>query len=307
MLVRLAAHLDPATILLDTCNWQGSADVLQRAQPLIDRKHSANVCGMGRVLVERRRVDIPRAAAVAAAVMLASAIASPAAAQSNLGDGPLVGFESASVQPSHSSADKLLKVEPRTGNFTATNASLAELVAFAYGVRIDQIVDLPVWTAAPRYDVEGRAPKKVANRDVKLLVEDVRPLVAGLLVDFFSLEAHRVRSPIYYVLEQAAGGIRLRASPDQRAAPGVLAQSGAGIAGQRVSIGSLVAALEPLVGRHVVVLPGTAPARLYDIDFRWDTHERDPQKLAPALEQQLGLKLHAVELELVVVDRATEL
>lgn len=114
------------------------------------------------------------------------------------------------MRPSHASAGKPLEVEPRTGNFTATKVSLAELVAFAYGVRIDQVVDLPEWNAAPRYDVEGRAPRQLAGRDLQQLVEDVRPLVAGLLIDFFSLEAHRIRSPIYYVLEQTAGDIRLR-------------------------------------------------------------------------------------------------
>ena len=256
-----------------------------------------------------RRVGTLRAAAIAA--MLASAHTSPAAAQSKLGDGPLEAFESASVQPSHPSAGKLLEVEPHTGNFTASNVSLAELIAFAYGVRTDQIVDLPAWAAAPRYDVDGRAPKELAGRDGQRLVEGVRPLVAGLLVDFFSLEAYRSQSPIYYVLEQAAGGVRLRASADQRTAPGSLVPSGAGLAGERVSIGDFVTALEQLVGRpalnNTVVADPVLATRLYDVDFRWDTGQNDPQKLAAELERQLGLALRVVQLELVIVEGATEL
>jgi uncharacterized protein (TIGR03435 family) len=173
-------------------------------------------------------------------------------------------------------------------------------------VRIDQIVGIPAWAGAPRYDVQGRAPKELAGRNAQLLVEDVRPLVAGLLLDFFSLEAHRSESPIYYVLEPAAGGVLLRASADQRAAPGSLAPRGAGLAGERVSIGNLVRELELLVG-HTVLNQTFLHSRLYDIDFRWDTHQRDPKKLAAEIERQLGLKLRVVQFELLIVDRATEL
>ncbi|HZF28668.1 MAG TPA: TIGR03435 family protein [Gammaproteobacteria bacterium] len=250
-----------------------------------------------------RRVGVSRAAAIA--VVLVSAHGSPAAGQRSIGEGPLKAFESASVQPSHPAAEKLLKVEPRTGNFAASNASLAELVAFAYDVRTDQIVDLPAWAAAPRYQVEARAPKDLAGRHGQPLVEDVRPLVAGLLVDYFSLDAHRIQSPIYYLLDQADGGVRLRDSADQWAAPGFLAPSGAGFAGQRVRTRDIGTALEPLVGRPVIDHTGLYTR--YDVDFRWDTHERDAQKLTAELERQLGLTLRVVQVELLIVDRATEL
>jgi uncharacterized protein (TIGR03435 family) len=248
-----------------------------------------------------RRAPLHVIALLAGGALVAAA---PATAQPRLGDEPLVAFEAARVEPSRS-ASKRLEVERRTGNFTARNASLADLIAFAYGVRTDQIVDLPAWAAAPRYDVEGRAPKQLAGRDAKQLAEDVRPLIAGLLVDYFSLEAHRSQSPIYYVLEPAAGGVLLRASTDQRAAPGSLAQSSAGMAGQRVRIGSLATALEALLDRPVLnqsVLYG-----LYDVDFRWDARQHDPKTLAAELERQLGLTLRVVQFEVVVVERAMEL
>jgi uncharacterized protein (TIGR03435 family) len=251
-----------------------------------------------------RRAPVHVIAMLAGSALLAAAPGAPATAQPRLGNQPLVAFEAARVDPSHSPS-KRLEVERHTGNFIANNASLAELIAFAYGVRTDQVIDLPAWAAGPRYDVEGRAPTELAGRDVKVLVEDVRPLVAGLLVDYFSLEAHRSQSPIYYVLEPAAGGVLLRASTDQRAAPGSLAQSAAGMAGQRVRIGSLVTALESLLERPVLnqsVLYG-----LYDVDFRWDPRQHDSEQLAAELERQLGLTLRVVQFELVVVDRATEL
>ena len=246
-----------------------------------------------------------RAGAFAIAVVLAVAPSSPTAAQQHLGDEPLEAFESQLVQASRPGTDKKLDVEPGTGDFTASNVSLADLVAFAYDVRIDQIVGMPVWAGAPRYDVQGRAPKELAGRDAQLLVEAVRPLVAGLLVDFFALEAHRSESPIYYILEPAAGGVLLRASANQRAAPGSLAARGTGLAGERVRIGNLVTELELLVGR--TVLNQTLLYGLYDIDFRWDTSQRDPKKLAAEIERQLGLRLRAEQYELLIVDRATQL
>lgn len=246
-----------------------------------------------------------RAGAFAIAVMLAMAQTSPAAAQRLFGDDALEAFESESVRPSDPAAAKKLEVDPRTGNFTASNVSLAELVAFAYGVRMDQIVGMPPWAEAPRYRVEGRAPKEFAGREARQLVEDVRPLVAGLLVDFFSLEAHRSQQPIYYVLGQVAGGTLLRASADQRAAPRVVAQNDTGLAGQDVRIASFVMALEPWVGRPV--LNQTALYGLYDVDFRRNASERNQQKLAAEIERQLGLTLRVVQYELLIVDHATEL
>ena len=245
------------------------------------------------------------AGAFAIAVVLAVALGRSASAQQHLGVEPLEAFESQLVQTSRPEADKRLDVEPGTGNFTASNVSLADLVAFAYDVRIDQIMGLPAWADAPRYDVQGRAPKELAGRDAQLLVKDVRPLVAGLLVDFFSLETHRSEAPIYYVLEPAADGVLLRASANQRAAPGSLATRGAGLVGERVRIGSLVTELELLVRR--TVLNQTQLYGLYDIDFRWDTSQRDPKKLAAEIERQLGLRLRVEQYELLIVDRATQL
>ncbi|HET7132084.1 MAG TPA: TIGR03435 family protein, partial [Gammaproteobacteria bacterium] len=225
------------------------------------------------------------AAGVGAAVQTA-----PAVAQPRVGDQPLVAFESALVEPSHPAGPKMLSVAPRTGEFTANNVSLAELVAFAYAVRLDQVVDLPAWAASSSYHVEAHPPKTLAGRDVELLVEDVRPLVAGLLLDYFGLEAHRGQSPLY-VLDQADGGSRLLESADQRSAPGPLTPSGSGLAGQRVRAVTIVAALEPLIGRPV--LNHTGLRKLYDVDFRFNLDEHDPGKLAAALQRQLGLTLRA--------------
>jgi uncharacterized protein (TIGR03435 family) len=151
--------------------------------------------------------------------------------------------------------------------------------------------------------VEGRAPKDLAGRDAQLLIEDVRPLVAGLLFDYFGLEAHRGQSPLY-VLDQADGGSRLRESGDQRGTPGVLAPNGAGLGGQRVRAVNIVMALEPLIGRPV--LDHTGLAKLYDVDFRWDPNEHDPRKLAAELQLQLGLTLRAVPVDVLIVDHASE-
>src|SRR6185503_10947634 len=129
-------------------------------------------------------------------------------------------FEAAVVEKSHPSSPKTLNVAPRTGNFTANNVSLAELVAFAYGVRLDQVVDLPAWAASSSYHVEAQAPADLAGHDALPLVEAVRPLVAGLLLDYFALEAHRGQSPLY-VLDQAGSGSRLPESADQQGTLGV--------------------------------------------------------------------------------------
>lgn len=246
----------------------------------------------------RRRVGI------ATAALAIAWSAPPAVAQRPVGDQPLRAFESAVVEQSHPASPKTLNVAPRTGDFTAENVSLAELVAFAYGVRLDQVVDLPAWAASSTYHVEAQAPRDLAGTDVQLLVEAVRPLVAGLLFDYFALEAHRGQSPLY-VLDQAGGGSRLRESADQRGAPGVVSPNASGLGGERVRSVNIVMALERLIGRPV--LDHTGLAKRYDVEFRWDANEHNPQKLAAELERQLGLTLRAVPVDVLIVDRATEL
>jgi uncharacterized protein (TIGR03435 family) len=254
------------------------------------------------VALRVRRCVSRASTALAIGATLASLQSSAAVAQ--VGDRPLQAFESSIVEPSHPAGPAMLNVAPRTGELTANNVSLAELVAFAYGVRIDQIVDLPAWARSSTYHVEAHPPKQLAGRDVQLSIEDVRPLVVGLLFDYFALEAHRGQSSLY-ILDRAGGGSRLRESADQQGTPGVIASSRAGLSGRRVRAVSFVAALEPLVGRPV--LNHTGLAKLYDVDFRWDANEHDPQKLAAELQRQLGLTLRTVPVDVVVVARATEL
>jgi uncharacterized protein (TIGR03435 family) len=239
-----------------------------------------------------------------ATLAVGATFAAPAAAQRAVGDQPLRAFETAVVEPSPAAGPKVLNVAPRTGDFTANNVSLAELVAFAYGVRLDQVVDLPAWAAATRYRVTAHAPDGFTDYDAPPLIEAVRPLVVGLLFDYFALEAHRGQSPLY-VLDQADGGSRLRESADQHGALGVLSPSPTGLSGQRVRAVNIGAALEPVIGRPV--LNHTGLAKLYDVDFQWDPKERDPQKLAAELQRQLGLTLRAVPVDVLVVDRVTEL
>ncbi|HEX5049428.1 MAG TPA: TIGR03435 family protein [Gammaproteobacteria bacterium] len=241
---------------------------------------------------------------VTAALVIGGWLAVPAIAQRAVGDRPLRAFESAVVEQSRPASPRTLNVAPRTGDFTAENVSLAELVAFAYGVRLDQVVDLPAWAASSTYHVQAQAPDDLEGTDVQLLVEAVRPLVAGLLFDYFALEAHRGQSPLY-VLDQAGGGSRLRESADQRGAPGVLAPNASGLGGERVRAVNIVMALESLIGRPV--LDHTGLAKRYDVDFRWDPNEHDPQQLAAELQRQLGLTLRAVPVDVLIVDRATEL
>src|SRR5262249_56512973 len=100
----------------------------------------------------------------------------------------------------------------------------------------------------------------------------------------------------------AGGGSGLRESADQRGAPGLLAPNASGLAGQRVRAVNIVTALEPLVGRPV--LNHTGLGKLYDIDFRWDPNDHDPQRLAPELERQLGPTLRAGPLDVLSVEPA---
>jgi uncharacterized protein (TIGR03435 family) len=90
-------------------------------------------------------------------------------------------FDVASVRPNETGGTTEIRQTPN-GRFTATNASLRELILRAYALHRSQIAGLPDWAATERYDIEARTSSPPADGPEALL-----PMLRTLLVERFRL------------------------------------------------------------------------------------------------------------------------
>jgi uncharacterized protein (TIGR03435 family) len=251
-----------------------------------------------------------------------------------------LAFEVASVKANTSGSPGYGISGPTPGEFTATNAPLARIISSAFGVRDDQMIALPGWTHADRYDIVAKYPS--GQRPTP---PQVAAMVQGLLSERFHLQTHNEtrQGAVYnlvlarrdgrlgprltphtfdcaaYLTEKSAKGDFVAATPFgdfPLCAPMIVANF---IRASVRPIAVLAAALAGKVGRPVIDQTGLAGT--YDFNLEWspeqrtspatqDTAARVPQpdeglSLFTALEEQLGLKLESTRgpLVVLVIDR----
>ena len=238
----------------------------------------------------------------------------------------LLAFEVASVK-ANGSGDRGVAISRTPSQFTTRNAPLARIIGYAFGVRDDQMMGVPAWSLAERFDITGKyfegsqpSPAQVAR------------MVRGLLVDRFKLETHtetREGSRFALVLARRDGRLGPKLKPHAFDCAAYLAKKSGDVAedGHKVwpplcappisspqriwasvrPIDALASAIARQVGRPVIDQTGLTGN--YDFDFAWspaqrtstatqDTVPRVPQpdealSLFTALEEQLGLKLES--------------
>ncbi len=133
-----------------------------------------------------------------------SAFMSPAQAQPDVGEGPLLAYESVSVLPSHPANGPILSVSDQTGALSARGVSLKRLVAFAYDVDPSRVVGGPAWVDSSYYEIEASGPAGTLGGDALSFVDQAREMLKGVLFDHFGLVAHK---------EQASLGPSARSAP----------------------------------------------------------------------------------------------
>jgi uncharacterized protein (TIGR03435 family) len=84
-------------------------------------------------------------------------------------------FDSASIKYSEAkNLDMSIGADLKRGRFSAINASLVDLLLWAYGIELKQIVGGPDWIKSMRFNVEGQAPKttrQYSRDDILLMVQ----------------------------------------------------------------------------------------------------------------------------------------
>lgn len=211
---------------------------------------------------------------------------------------PLV-FEAATVKP-NLSAGNLSKWDPdHHGNFKAENASLKNLIGFAYHVP-GLMISGPSWIESLRYDVNAKGTPEASDSQVAMMMQ-------GLLEERFRLRVHReAREMPVYFLEIANGGPKAPPADPSKPAPTSHLPSGAwSYLYMPGTLAAFAGNLSGFAGRPVIDLTGTAGT--YHFELWFNNHsESDGPDLFNALREELGLRLRSGRdsVEILVVDNA---
>ena len=177
--------------------------------------------------------------------------------------------------------------------FTASNVPLTVLISRAYGVAEAQIEGGPGWVHTDTWDIAARA-----DTPLEMTREQLRPCLKALLAERFQLMIHRyTRQGDVFSLEVAKNGPKLKEHLGPGAS-GIGASSGSGkasITGVKMTMARLAEYLAGQASRPV--LDNTGLKGEYDFRVEWSTDEPDSSGVSvfAALDEQLGLKLHAHE------------
>jgi uncharacterized protein (TIGR03435 family) len=201
--------------------------------------------------------------------------------------------------------------------FTAQNASLVDLMAFAYGVQKNQISGAVDWLDNDRYDVNAVPDQESASNPLQL-----RMMVQQLLTERFALTFHHdKRDMSAFVLTVAKGGQKLTPTQGTGDVPDVNFRPVAGgmmmniLDGNMKSLTSVlqIAVLDrPVIDQtgltgsfdmHVTFLPDETQFHGRPMGMSADAANAAPS-LFDALQQQLGLKLTAAKtaVDVIVID-----
>ena len=189
---------------------------------------------------------------------------------------------------------------PQHGNFTAENASLKQLVGFAYHIP-GFLISGPGWLDSARFDINAKGKGDAPDSQVRLMMQ-------SLLADRFHLLAHREtkEGPVYFLSVMSGG---LKAQPADTPNPAPYPQLPAGphamMQMAHATMAELAVSLTDFAKRLVVDRTGIEGTYRVQVWYG-NNPESDAPDLFTALQEQVGLKLESGRgpVETLVVDRA---
>jgi uncharacterized protein (TIGR03435 family) len=233
----------------------------------------------------------PPAAFLVAGLGVLLLLAEPAAGQQ-----PKPTFEVASVKRSPAADSNWQMNSQPGGRFVATNTPLMNLLQSAYSVRDFQLIDVPSWVRAARFDVDARANREVSASEAGLMLQ-------ALLEDRFQLRLRKEQRemPIFELVvarsdrQLGASLVRMTSPDDCKAAMARQAQGDAAVFQMCGTAGSLASFLSIRTGRRTedrTGLTGTFHITLH-YAFNPVAAASDAPVLETALQEQLGLKVQS--------------
>jgi uncharacterized protein (TIGR03435 family) len=234
-------------------------------------------------------------------------------------------FESAILKPSEPHA-RGHRFRVSGHRFETRNASLSDLISFAYGLHATQIIGAPDWVQSDKYDLTAQSDAEAQPSETLW-----RSMLQSYLVERFKLRFHRETQELpLYVLTTGRSGRKLTSTKaDPNRLPELSITLGASNAANAnlAAISATNATMADLAGvmQRVVlewpVVDQTGIGGRYDFSFSWtpdgaqfgDVRAKipvpidianPPPYLATALEEQMGLTLDVLyaPLQVLVID-----
>ena len=244
------------------------------------------------------------------------AIPAPPAAMKPMAATANPAFEVATIKPSRPETQG--KAFTMRGRQVLTiNTHLSDLITFAYGVHVRQIVNAPEWATQDRFDVAG-----VPDTEGQPNERQLRIMVQKLLADRFKLTFHRDKQELsVYALVLGRDGAKLAKSvADPNGLPGLMFRGLGVLPAINASMTDFANVLQGAVMDRPVV-DQTGLTGKFDFTLTWTPDDsqfrgmgiRVPPppdnatapNLFTAIQEQLGLRLESTKApaEVLVIDR----
>ncbi len=222
-------------------------------------------------------------------------------------------FEVATIKPTKPDEQgKYLTIQGT--DFKTANFSLADLIAFAYGVHTKQIVGAPAWVDSAKWDISGK-PDTPGTPDEKQL----KTMLKKLLVERFQLKFHDEKKVLsVYALESGKAAPKLtKADADAGSLPGLFFTGLGKLNVRNATMQNFCGLMQEAVLDRPVVDQTKLEGR-WDFTLNWTPDESQfggmgmkvpppsdkadaPPPLFTAIQEQLGLKLEPTKAEVGVL------
>ena len=208
-------------------------------------------------------------------------------------------FEVVSLRPSPPNSIATSVSVPQGAQVREVGITLLQLLAFAYGLKQDQI-SAPPWASSQMYDLEART-----TANASLTLEQMRPLLQNVLKDRFSLKVHhetRLASGYDLLIEKSGSKLRPATPQDARS---VYFQRD-GMRGT-CSLSALAALFESPAGKPIVDRTDLKGDYSFQLSYApADAADSSLPSFFTAVKEQLGLRLvpARVPVEQLVLEQA---
>ena len=236
----------------------------------------------------------------------------PMAADANL------AFEVATIKPANPETRGQSILVGRGGSnlFTTTNTTLNDLITFAYGIHVRQIVGGPAWLESDKFDISAK-PEQPGIPNVTQL----GTMVKKLLAERFGLAFHSEKRELSaYVITVGKNGPKLAKDESGGILPGFGGRGPGSIGVRNSTMAEFAGFLQGrILDRPVVDQTGLSGKFDFTLDWRPDLTQLPPGANAPqlppevearpdlftAIQEQLGLKLEPAKtpVEVYVIDK----
>lgn len=271
--------------------------------------------------IEMIKALTPSAHQTAAALLCVLALSAATLAQASPDTSDVLQYDVVSIKL-NKSKPTAVDVRMNIDGLRAVNVTLDLLIANAYSIRRELILDVPSWVQSTHFDMEAKLAASDAEAYMKRSYDQRGQMLQPVLADRFKLKVHtETRVLPVYELVLAKGGSRLTPAnpasdyvPQGTGRPGTLRLQPGELTAQSVPITDLVRTLSNLLQRTVVDKTGLTAK--YDLKLSWAAQQDGPApsgddnapSLFTAIQEQLGLRLQSAKdpVEALVVDHVEQ-